>query len=49
MRLDIATLLDLVCRTIAGALTALKTLGKVLEMLNMENGLTPQDLQAIEC
>ena len=46
--LDIATLLDLVCRTIAGEITACKTHEKVREMLNIENDLTPEDVEAIK-
>lgn len=46
--LDIATLLDLVCRTIADTIAAQQTPENVREMLNLENGLTPQEVEAIK-
>jgi len=43
--LDITTLLDLVCQTIADAIAACETVEEMRELLNIQNDLTPQEEQ----
>eukprot|EP00253_Pinus_taeda_P022087 PITA_22087 len=41
--LDITTLLDLVCQTIADAIAACETVEEMRELMNVENDFTPQE------